>query len=189
MATTDTNKTKVITGLVRFSYVHIFKPTAIDESSDEKYSISIIIPKKDTATLNKVKMAIEAAKEAGKSKWGGKIPAKLKTPLRDGDEDRPDDEAYAHSYFINCSSKTKPGVVDKYTQDIMDEDEVYSGCYGRVAINFYSYDKNGNKGIAAGLNNVQKIKDGEPLGGRSSASDDFGDGLGEQFEDDDEDIF
>lgn len=189
MANNELN-TKVVTGLVRFSYVHIFEPTAIDEGSDEKYSLSVIIPKSDKATLKKIKEATEAAKEQGRTKkWGGKIPAKLKLPLRDGDEERPDDEAYANSYFFNCSSKQKPGIVDKNTQPILDAEEVYSGCYGRVAVNFYPFDTSGSKGVAAGLNNVQKIKDGDPLGGRSRAEDDFGDGFGDDFEDDDDDIF
>ena len=189
MANNELN-TKVVTGLVRFSYVHIFEPTAIDEGSDEKYSLSVIIPKSDKATLKKIKEAIEAAKEQGRTKkWGGKSPAELKLPLRDGDEERPDDEAYANSYFFNCSSKQKPGIVDKNTQPILDAEEVYSGCYGRVAVNFYPFDTSGSKGVAAGLNNVQKIKDGDPLGGRSRAEDDFGDGFGDDFEDDDDDIF
>lgn len=181
------SNTKVVTGLVRFSYVHIFEPTAIDENSDEKYSISIIIPKTDTKTLKAVKAAIEAAKELGKSgKWGGKLPAKLKLPLRDGEEDRPEDEAYKDSYFINCTSKQQPGIVDKQVNPILDASEVYSGCYGRVSINFYPFDASGNKGVAAGLNHVQKLKDGEPLGGRGSAEDDFGDGFGDEFGDDDD---
>lgn len=169
----QTQPTKVVTDQVRLSYVHLFEPTAIDESADKKYSVSIIIPKSNTALVDKIRKAIEAAKEAGKGKWGGKIPAKLKDPLRDGDIDRPDDDAYANSYFINCSCKTKPGVVDKNLQPVLDQDEVYSGCYGRVSINFYPFDAKGNKGVAAGLNNVQKIKEGEALGGRSKAEDDF----------------
>lgn len=191
MAKSNEPNTKVVTGLVRLSYVHIFEPTAIDEGSEEKYSVSVIIPKSDKQTLKKVREAVEAAKELGKTKkWGGKIPAKLKTPLRDGDEERPDDEAYADSYFFNCSSKQKPDVVDRNLNDILDTEEVYSGCYGRVSVNFYPFDQSGSKGVAAGLNNVQKIKDGEPLGGRSSAEDDFGDDFGSDFDDsdDDEDI-
>lgn len=180
-------ETKVITGKVRLSYVHIFTPSKVGEQGDEKYSVSIIIPKSDKVTLKKIKTAIEAAKEAGKaSKFGGKIPANLKTPLRDGDEDRPEDEAYEDSYFINATSSTKPGIVDKDLNPIMDQEEVYSGCYGRVSINFYAFNSNGNKGIAAGLNNVQKLKDGEPLGGRQSAESDFDDDYEDDDDDDDE---
>ncbi|MCK1996825.1 DUF2815 family protein [Psychrobacillus psychrodurans] len=173
MAAVNTNATtKVITGKVRASYVHIFKPHSID-GNDPKYSMSIIIPKSDTKTLKAIKAAIEAAKQAGIATLGGKIPANLKTPLRDGDIEREDDEAYADSYFINCSSKQQPGVIDQHKQEIMDSTEVYSGCYVRASINFYAFAVSGNKGIAAGLNNVQKWADGDFLGGRSRAEDEF----------------
>lgn len=166
--------TKVITGLVRFSYMHVFEPTAIEEGQDKKYSVSLIIPKSDKATLAKIKAAVEAAKENGKAnKFGGKIPANIKLPLRDGDVDRPEDAAYAESYFINATCKNKPGVVDSNVQPIINADEVYSGCYGRASINFYAFNTSGNKGIACGLNHIQKIKDGEPLGSVTRAEDDF----------------
>lgn len=170
------NDTKVITNKVRFSYVHVFTPTAISESDDKKYSISLIIPKGDKETIKLIKQAIENAKEKGKTeKWGGKIPANLQTPLRDGDIDREDDDAYANAYFVNANAKTKPGVVDKNLEPITDEDEFYSGCYGRASITFYPYNANGNKGIAAGLNHVQKTSEGEPLGGRVAPEVDFDD--------------
>ncbi|MTI84822.1 MAG: DUF2815 family protein [Firmicutes bacterium] len=172
---------KVITGKVRFSYANVWEPKSVN-GSDPKYSVSLIIPKSDKKTLQKVKAAIEAAKKDGISKLGGKIPANLKTPLRDGDVDRPDDEAYANSYFINANSYTKPGIVDKDVQPILDPTEFYSGCYGRASIVAYAYNANGTKGIAAGLQNLQKMEDGEPLGGRSRAEDDFG------AVDDDDDI-
>ena len=105
----------------------------------------------------------------------------LKTPLRDGDVERPDDEAYADSYFVNANSSTAPGIVDADRQPILDHSEVYSGVYGRASINFYAFNSNGNKGIACGLNNLQKIRDGEPLGGRSRAEDDFADEDEEDF--------
>ncbi len=176
-------KTKVITGIVRFSYLHVWEPAKIEGSEDEKYSVSLIIPKNDTETLNNIKMAIEAAKEEGKnSKFGGKIPANLKLPLRDGDIDREDDENYANCYFINANCKTQPGLVNKNGQRIIDSTELYSGCYGRASITFYAFNSNGNKGIACGLNNLMKVKDGEPLGGRSMAEDDFA----AYFEDDDD---
>ncbi len=164
--------TNVVTGKVRFSYANVWEPRSINDS-DPKYSVSLIIPKDDTKTINKIKAAIEAAKQEGASKLGKKIPANLKTPLRDGDVDRPDDEAYENSYFINANSNTKPGIVDKNVEPIIDQSEFYSGCYGRASINFYAYNVNGNKGIAAGLNNIQKLEDGEPLGGKSRPEDDF----------------
>ena len=164
--------TKVTTGKVRLSYAHLFEPHAI-EGNEAKYSVSIIIPKSDKETLQAIKEATEQAKKDGASKWGGKVPPTIKTPLRDGDAERPDDEAYENAYFLNANSKNKPGVVDISVQPVLDASEVYSGCYGRVTLNFYAYNANGNKGIAAGLGNVQKLEDGEPLGGFTRAEDDF----------------
>lgn len=179
------NGTKVITNKVRFSYAHVFTPTAVGDSDVKKYSVSLIIPKSDKETLKLIEEAIENAKEAGKStKFNGKIPANLKTPLRDGDVERPDDEAYANSYFINASALTKPGVVDRNLEPITNEEEFYSGCYGRASVTFYPFNASGNKGIAAGLNHVQKTSDGEPLGGRASVDVDFGDDLDFDEEDD-----
>jgi hypothetical protein len=194
MSTTTTHEqsTKVITGLVRFSYVKVWKPEAMEDGDKKKYSVSLIISKEDKATLDKINAAVEAAKQDGKKrKWDGKMPPTLKLPLRDGDKERPDDEAYANSYFLNAVCTTKPGIVgtekdkDGKPKEITDEAEVYSGCYGRASINFYPFNERGNKGVACGLNNIQKVKDGEALGGgRSKASDDFGD----DFAADDDDL-
>ena len=169
------SSTKVITGKVRFSYAHVFEPSAINEGDDKKYSVSILIPKKDLETLAKIKNATEAAKQEGKGKWNGKIPTVLKLPLRDGDAERPDDEAYEGMMFLNASSKNRPGIVDENTDPVMSKDDFYSGCFGRASVNFYAFNVSGNKGIAVGLNNLQKLEDGDRLsGGGSSASDDFG---------------
>ncbi len=170
------NQTTVVTGKVRFCYVNVFEPTAMNDGEDLKYNICILIPKDDTKTVNKIKAAIEAAKQAGKAKLAdknGKIPSSIKIPLRDGDEDRSDDEAFAGMYFINASSRRKPGIVDKNLDPIMDKGEFYSGCYGRASLGFYAYNVQ-SKGIAAGLNNLQKLEDGESLMGGSSAENDFG---------------
>ena len=171
------NTTKVVTGTVRLSYANVWEATSINGGTP-KYSVSLIIPKSDTATINKINAAIQAAYEEGQSKLKGNgksVPplTAIKTPLRDGDLERPDDEAYKNSYFINANSSTAPGIVDADRQPIIDRSEVYSGVYGRASINFYAYNANGNKGIACGLNNLQKIRDGEPLGGKSSAESDF----------------
>lgn len=172
------NPTKVITGVnTRWSYVNAWEPKSIN-GGVPKYSVSLIIPKSDTKTIEKIQAAIQAAYDEGQGKLKGNgksVPALsvLKTPLRDGDAERPDDEAYADSYFINANSGTAPGIVDADRQPISDRSEVYSGVYGRASINFYAFNSNGNKGIACGLNNLQKIKDGEPLGGKSRAEDDF----------------
>ena len=112
----EKRKTQVITGEVRFSYAHVWEPSSIN-GGDEKYSVSIIIPKSDTKTIKAINNAIEAAKQEGIAKFGGKIPANLKLPLRDGDTDREDDENYANSYFVNANCKTAPGIVDKSRQD------------------------------------------------------------------------
>lgn len=174
------NPTKVITGVnTRWSYANVWQAKSINGGTP-KYSVSLIIPKDDVTTVNKVKAAIQAAYEDGESKLKGNgrtVPplAALKTPLRDGDTERPDDEAYKNCYFINANSATAPGIVDADCQPIIDHSEVYSGVYGRASINFYAFNSNGNKGIACGLNNLQKIRDGEPLGGKSRAEDDFAD--------------
>ena len=164
MGKENANLTKVIVPC-RFSYLHCWEPNAVNDG-DPKYSVSAIIPKSDTETIGKIRRAIEQAKKDSASKWGGKIPANLKLPLRDGDIDRPEDEAYANS-------KQAPQVVDKNVQPILDQSEVYSGCYGRISVNFYGFSTNGNKGIAVGLGNIQKLRDGESLGGRKNAEDDF----------------
>jgi hypothetical protein len=185
----DNQATKVITGKVRLSYAHIWQPQSID-GGEEKYSCSILIPKSDKETLRKIKAAVDAAIEQGKnSKWGGKIPPNLKKPLRDGDEERPDDEAYAGHYFLNATSKTKPGIAKPIGkgpdgkvkfQEITDTTEVYSGCYAKVSLNFYPFDARGNRGVAVGLNNIVKVQDGEPLAGRASVQEEF---ANEDFDD------
>lgn len=180
------NPTKVITGVnTRWSYVNAWEPKSINGGAP-KYSVSLIIPKSDTKTLEKIRAAIQAAYEEGQSKLKGSgrsVPAlsALKTPLRDGDAERPDDEAYANSYFVNANSGTAPGIVDADRNPILERSEVYSGVYGRASINFYAFNSNGNKGIACGLNNLQKIRDGEPLGGKSRAEDDFAEEDEEDF--------
>ena len=167
----NTNPNKVIIPC-RFSFLHCWEPDSVN-GSEPKYSVSAIIPKTDTATVSKIKAAIENAKKESISKWGDKIPPNLKTPLRDGDIDRAGDEAYAGCYFLNANSRQAPQVVDRHVQPILDQNEVYSGCYGQISVTFYGYNSNGNRGIAAGLGNIQKLRDGESLGGRAKASDEF----------------
>jgi hypothetical protein len=177
-ATAKEQATKVITGRVRASYLHVFEAVAVAEGQDKKFSVSLIIPKSDKSTIAAIKAAQQAAAEQGKtSKFGGKIPANLKTPLRDGDVERPEDEAYANSYFVNATCKTKPGIIDKSKEQITDPADFVSGDYCRASLTFYPFNTSGNKGIACGLNNLQKLADGEPLGGRSRAEDDFSDDM------------
>ena len=167
------NNTKVVTGIVRLSYANVWEPKSIN-GGDPKYSSSIIIPKSDIETVNAINAAIDCAMKEGIGKFGGKIPPKgaLKLPLRDGDIER-DDEAYKGCFFVNANSVSAPQVVDRNRQPIQDLSEVYSGCYARVSINFYAFNSNGNRGIACGLNNLQLIRAGEPLGSKASAESDF----------------
>ena len=175
------NTTKVVTGMVRLSYANVWEATSINGGTP-KYSVSLIIPKSDTKTIDAINAAVDAAIKEGASKFGGKIPNKaaLKLPLRDGDTER-DDEAYKDSFFVNANSTTAPQIVDRAVQPILDRAEVYSGCYARVSINFYAFNSNGNRGIACGLGNIQKVSDGDPIGGRSSAADDFSSDLDDDF--------
>ena len=183
------NPLKVITGKdTRWSYCNVWEAKAINGGTP-KFSVSLLIPKKDTVTVNKIRAAIEAAYREGEAKLKGNgksVPALsvIKTPLRDGDAERPDDPAYAGHYFVNANSATAPGIVDADCQPILTRSEVYSGVYGRASISFYAFNSSGNRGVACGLNNLQKIRDGEPLGGRASAESDFSD-----FDDEDDDDF
>ena len=179
---TNTNKIvnplKVITGPnTRWSYANVWEPKSINGGTP-KYSISLIIPKSDTVTVAKIKAAIEAAYQEGQAKLKGNaksVPALslIKNPMRDGDRERPDDPAYANSYFINANSATAPGIVDADRNPVLTRSEVYSGVYGRASISFYAFNSNGNRGIACGLNNLQLLRAGEPLGGKASAESDF----------------
>ena len=170
----------------RLSYAHIWEPRTEEDGSRGKYSACLLIPKDDKATLKKIQAAVEAAKKEGKSKLANKngiIPNNIHVPLRDADEEGRTDEAYEGMMFLNASSKRRPQIVDRHVERIEDEEEVYSGCYCNVTVNFYAYVNNGNKGIAAGLNNIQKVRDGEQLSGGSNAEDDF-----EVLEDDDDEM-
>ena len=184
-----TNPMKVITGKdTRWSYCNVWEAKAINGGTP-KFSVSLLIPKTDTVTVKKIKAAIEAAYREGEAKLKGNgktVPplTAIKTPLRDGDAERPDDPAYAGHYFVNANSATAPGIVDVDCQPILTRSEVYSGVYGRASISFFAFNSSGNRGVACGLNNLQKIRDGEPLGGRASAESDFSD-----FDDEDDDDF
>ena len=172
MSNKSTSPTKVIVPC-RISFANIWEAKSIN-GGEEKYSVSCLIPKDDKTTLMKLHKAIEAAKEAAKSKkWGGRIPPNLKLPLRDGDIDRPDDENYADHMFFNAASKDAPQIVDRKVQPILDPMECGSGDYCNVSVNFYGFAASGNRGVAAGLGNIQKVRDGERLAGKASAASDF----------------
>jgi hypothetical protein len=185
---TVANARKVITGVTRLSYCNLNAPKSIN-GGEARYSASVLIPKTDKKTLDLIEKAVKSAYDEGKAKLQGNgksCPslAVLKTPLRDGDEERPDDEAYQGHYFLNANNREKPGIVDANRDPIYDSSEIYSGIYARCSLSFYAFNSNGNKGIACALNHVQKLKDGEPLGGRTKAEDDFNDGYTADEEDD-----
>ena len=171
---------KVLTGRARLSYAHLFKARAAEDGGVPKFSGMFLIPKKDTVTLNRINAAIDAAKRAGIDKFGGKVPVTLRIPLRDGDTDPPGGNAkpeLAGMMFITASTTDAPLVVGEDKQEIIDQSEVYSGCYVRASITFVAYNhKSGGKGVGAYLNGVQKVADGEPFGAaRENADTMFGD--------------
>lgn len=175
MITPIVKDTKVVFGPCRLSYTHVFSKYAPDgDAANGKYMTNILIPKEEKETIKAIQQAIEAAKKAAVTlKWGGKEPKKLDMPLRDGDEK--EDDIYADHLFVNAKSTTRPGVCDKNKQPIVDEEDIYSGVWAIVSVTFFGYDISGNRGVACGLNNIMKFKDGERLGGRASAETDFAD--------------
>lgn len=174
------DNTKIITGVCRFSYLFALYPHE-SESGESRYSVSLVIPKTDTKTIEKINAAVRAAYEKGAAKLAGKgnvVPKleTLKTPLRDGDAEKPSDPVYSGAYFMNASNQYAPGIVDKYNHEIDEdtaEDEIYSGIYGRASVQFYAFNKKGNRGIACSLLNLMKTSDGERLSGTAKATEDF----------------
>lgn len=197
MATTPANDTKINIKNVRLSYVHLLSPFSGDTNAEKKYSVVLIVPKTELEQIKAIKSTLLKAYENGVANVWKTNPPKIeniKIPLRDGDKDRAEDDAFKGCYFINANSKTKPGIIDRNREDLTDplrESEVYSGMYATVSVTFYAYDAKGNRGIACGLNNVLKVKDGPFLGGRSSATDDFAEELekGESVKKDESDPF
>ena len=174
--------TKVMFGPCRLSYTHLFSKYVPEGGGEGKYMTNVLIPKNEKKTIAAFEKAIEEAKQAAvASKWGGKMPKKLESPLRDGDEK--DDDLYEDHWYLNAKCSTRPGIVDKDMEPITDEEEIYSGVWAYVSVTFYGYSVSGNNGIACGLNNIKKYKDDEHLGGRASAQNDFG----SDFDDDDDD--
>ena len=174
--------TKVLTGEVRLSYCHLTEPHSSQAGGEPKYSVTLLIPKTDQATFDDLAASFNAAYEDGVNKrWNGARPMP-KAIIHDGDGLRPSgtpfgDECKGH-WVITASSKQKPQVVgiDNIRAELAPQD-IYSGMYARVTVNFFPYDTAGSKGVACGLGNVLKTRDGEPLSGGSSAASDF-DGIG-----------
>ena len=181
--------TQITTGKVRFSYAYLFTPRASQDGSPAKYSVTLLIPKSDKATLAKIKAAIEAAKANFIAKNNGKkLPANLATTLHDGDGERDNGEEFGPEckgcYVMTVSSTNPPVIVDADKTPITNPQELYSGCYGRAIINFYVYDYMGKRGVSAGLNGVMKLYDGEPLAGGVVTESDWDDGRDDEDDDD-----
>lgn len=155
----------------RFAYLNCWKPSTL--YGNNKYSMTALISKDDQETIDRIYDAIDYVKEHSLNKWGGRVPSNLKLPLHDGDEEKPGNKSFKNCYFINAKSDSKPQIVDKEVQPISDSTQVYSGCYGNVSLIFFAYNCSGNKGISVILGNIQKVKDGNPIGGKISASDEF----------------
>jgi len=176
---TNAKPTSLVTGRIRISYEHLLKAYAQQPGAEEKFSVTILLPKSDVATKQKIDAAIAAAINDGvTNKWKGVRPPNIPTPIWDGDGVRQSGEPFGPEckgcWVFTASSKLRPGVVDLNVQEILDSTQIYSGMYARVSINFFPYDAAGKRGIGCGLGNVQKLEDGEPLGGRTTAADDFG---------------
>lgn len=179
---------KIVTGKVRFSFCNVMEPKAVN-GGDPKYSVTLLIPKSDTKTMGLIKEAMaEAREEFCKKNGASALPAKPNNTLHDGDGTRDSGDPYGPEckgcYVITVNNKQKPTVVDAFRNEITDPAEVYSGCYGRAAIEFYGYNTNGKKGISASLKSIQKLSDGEPLGGTRGSADDFDDDFQDEADDD-----
>ena len=171
------SKTQVVTGECRLSFVHLNEPVAVKEGDTPKYSLTAIIPKSDTKTIESIKAAIKAAAEAGAQKhFGGRVPTNVANTFKDGDNETNDMgdlqkekyPEYANSYYIRLSTKFKPKILNANREEIIDPTEIYSGMYGRVSMTFFAYSGDGKRGVSACLNNVMKTRDGEPMGSQLS---------------------
>lgn len=187
------NLRKVVTDKsegIRLGYVHLVEPYASSPDQDPKYSCMLIIPKSAKRTLQAIRAAQQTAIEEQKSKFGGVVPRNLRYTLRDGDVDADLDRnpELSGCYFMNVSSTRRPGVVDRNLHPIMDASEIYSGMIARVSISAYCYNSSGNRGVTFGLENVQKLADGELLGGGAARPEDDFEALGDDDSQDPYDV-
>lgn len=184
------NNSRITVGPGRFSYAHVWQPYS-GQSGDQpaKYQVAFLIPKKDKKTIAKVNAAIEEAKQRGKtSKWNNKVPSKLEISFRDGDEERPDDPNYAGMMYVVAKSDRKPSIFDRNQNEIIDQDEFYSGCTGFLMCDWFPYAGQKN-GVACGLLAVVKTKNTEPFGAaKPTVEDVFADIDIEDDEDDEDDL-
>lgn len=169
-------KSKVVVGEVRFSYAHVFEPWG---DTDPKYSVVAVIDKKDTHIIDEIKRAIQAVYDEEKQgTFKGRDIRSIALPLKDGDnpgEGRDVNPSYAGCYYISANRKTAPGVVGRDRKPIINQDDFYSGCYGYISMTLAPYSVNGKVGVKAYLNHLMKTRDGERLGGSSTAEFDFAD--------------
>lgn len=182
------NGTQVTTGKVRLSYVYIFTPKPNDDpNAPAKYGVCLLIPKSDTQTMNEIRQACETARKDSAGKFNGKVPTSLPLPYHDGDKEKPNGGEYGPEckgmWVMNASTNKKVPVVDRHKQPITDSTELYSGCWGRAAINLGAYNSHGNRGIACYINALQKVADDDPLGSSVDVNAAFS-----ALDDDDEDL-
>jgi hypothetical protein len=170
-------KKNVMTPKFRVSYPYVFKPQKpMQPGGEEKYGVTMLFPKGADLTALK-----QEAARACIEKWGAdktKWPTNMRSPFRDQKEkvDKAGKIQTGHeagAIFITATSKAQPGLVDSANQSLLQEKDFYAGCYARATVRAFAYDKAGNRGVSFGLQNVQKLSDGEPLGGRAKPEDEF----------------
>lgn len=157
----------------RLSYVHLWEPHAAPQTDNYKYSVAVLIPKSDTDSVEAVKSAIEAAYAEGvksNKDWKGVRPKNTRNPFKDGDDPEMTED-YRGCWVFNASSKSRVPILDRSQMPVTNKEEIYSGCWGLVSVNFYPYAAAGNKGVSCGLNAVLKTADDNPLAVRDSAQD------------------
>lgn len=155
---------KFVTPELRLSYCHLLEPRKMSENSQAKYGVTVLIPKSDTKLIKLIESKMEEAIAENQDKLKGKKAKALKMPLRDGDDKADENPEYEGHLFMNIASKDKPLIIDTDRNEVINSREIYSGMRGKVSFNFYAFDTDGNKGIACGLNAVQKTNDDEPFG-------------------------
>lgn len=162
---------KVLTPMFRVSFPHVFTPHKADEKAEPKYSVLMIFEK--GTDLSKL---VEAAKEVAIQKYGAldKLPKGFRWPFRKGEEkiEKGLDGFTPGSIFFTASTKQPPGIIDGHRAPILKAEEFYAGCYAYATVHAFVYDTKGNVGVSFGLNNLQKAREGTPLG-RTRAEDDF----------------
>jgi len=167
-------RVKIVTGKVRLLWPALFTPRGF-QGGPPKYSVEVLIPKSDKAMVKKF---TDGIRQAISDRWGDqKSPSNVKVWFRDGDQEGRG-PAYEGHYFFSASDKQNPpGVIDENRETVLDPHLVKSGDWGRVSITVFTYDKP-SPGVSFGLNNVQWLERGEPVGSRAAPEEDFKDAWG-----------